>query len=105
MDEIIEMLTEVGLPFAYDHFEEGQAPDPPFICYVTPESHNFAADGQVYFPVNRFYLELYTDKKDRALEKRIEDLLIRHDQFFDKAEVYINAEDLYEVSYSFELKG
>ena len=55
--------------------------------------------------MNRFYLELYTDKKDRALEKRIEDLLIRHDQFFDKAEVYINAEDLYEVSYSFELKG
>ena len=105
MDEIIEMLTEVGLPFAYDHFEEGQTPDPPFICYVTPESHNFAADGRVYLPVNLYYVELYTDKKNPALEERVEACLTSHGLFFDKAEVYINAEDLYEVSYSFELKG
>ena len=51
MDEILDILTEIGLPFAYHHFAEGEAPDPPFICYLTPGSDNFAADGKVYFKI------------------------------------------------------
>ena len=41
MDELIEMLTEMGIPYAYDHFAEGESPDPPFICYLLPTSDNF----------------------------------------------------------------
>ena len=49
MDKLIQILTESGLPFAYDHFAEGESPEPPFICYLLPASDNFAADGAVYF--------------------------------------------------------
>ena len=45
---MVKILEEIGLPFAYDHFTEGEAPEPPFICYRTPRSNNFSADGKVY---------------------------------------------------------
>jgi hypothetical protein len=30
-EDVMTMLTESGLPFAYDHFAEGESPDPPFL--------------------------------------------------------------------------
>lgn len=72
MEKLIEIMNKVGLPFAYDHFAEGESPDPPFICYLTPNSDNFAADGQVYYKINEIHIELYTDCKDLSAEQRIE---------------------------------
>ena len=40
MDELLALLRETGIPYAYDHFAEGEAPDPPFICYLLPGSDN-----------------------------------------------------------------
>ena len=48
LEELAGMLEETGFPFAYDHFAEGESPDPPFICYLLPGSDNFSADGRVY---------------------------------------------------------
>jgi hypothetical protein len=102
MDKIINILEVLGLPFAYDHFAEGEGPDPPFLCYRCPNSDNFAADGTVYFPITEIDIELYTDKKDPDIEKKLEDLLVKNDIFFDKTETWIDTEKLYEVLYSFE---
>ena len=102
MDEIITILEELGIPFAYDHFAEGEGPDPPFICYRCPNSDNFAADGTVYFPITEIDIELYTDRKDPDIEKKLEDALTEKDIFFDKTETWIDSEKLYEVLYSFE---
>jgi hypothetical protein len=102
MEKITELLTRLGIPFAYDHFAEGEGPDPPFICYRCPNSDNFAADGKVYFPINEVDIELYTDKKDPEMEKKLEDLLTKSGIFFEKTETWIDSEKLYEVLYSFE---
>ena len=102
MDEIITILEELSIPFAYDHFAEGEGPDPPFICYHCPNSDNFAADGSVYFPITEIDIELYTDRKDPDIEKKLEDALTENDIFFDKTETWIDSEKLYEVLYSFE---
>ena len=48
MDDLVKMMEETGLPFAYDHFEEGEAAEPPFVCYLLPQSNHFSADGKVY---------------------------------------------------------
>ena len=48
MDKLIQMLKTMQIPFAYDHFAEGEAPEPPFICSLLPDSDNFSADGRVY---------------------------------------------------------
>lgn len=102
MDEIIKLLTETGIPFAYDHFAEGESPDPPFICYLLPLSDHFSADGRVYLKVSAVHIELYTDSKDLSAVHRLEAVLDGHGIFYDKTEVWIESEKLYEVLYAFE---
>lgn len=102
IENITKMLKRAGIPFAYDHFAEGESPDPPFICYLLPGSNNFAADGKTYFKVSEVRIELYTDKKDPELEKLVEDMLDANGQFYNKTEVWISEERLYEVAYSME---
>lgn len=102
MDDVLSILTEIGLPFAYHHFAEGESPDPPFICYLTPGSDNFAADGKVYYKIDEYHIELYTDRKDPELEDSVEAVLDGHGVFYDKSEVWIESERLYEVMYSFQ---
>ena len=101
-NEIVEMLEETNLPIAYDHFAEGESPNPPFICFLFPGSDNFSADGRVYLKIRNVNVELYTDRKDPELEDRLETVLDRHGIFYQKSEVWIEEEKLYEVLYQFE---
>lgn len=105
MDKIISILNEIGLPYAYDHFTEGESPNPPFICYLLPGSDNFAADGRVYYKIDDVHIELYTDYKNTELELKVEEVLDRYNIFYDKSEVWIDSEKLYEVMYQFETEG
>lgn len=102
MVDIVKLLAEIGIPFAYDHFAEGESPIPPFICYLLPQSNHFSADGRVYLKVSAVHIELYTDQKDLATEASVEAVLDGHGIFYDKTEVWIESEKLYEVLYSFE---
>ena len=104
MEELIAIMNEIGLPFAYDHFAEGEGPDPPFICYLTPSSDNFAADGVAYQKIDEVHIELYTDKKDLPAEDRVTDVLDSHGIFYDRSETWIPSEKLYEVMFSFEVR-
>ena len=102
MDDLMQLMEEIGLPFAYDHFAEGESPDPPFITFLLPGSDNFAADGKVYLKIDEVHIELYTDEKNPETEALVEDVLDAHEIFYDKTEVWIESEKLYEVLYSFE---
>ena len=104
MEELLQMLSEMQIPFAYHHFAEGEAVEPPFICYLLPGSNNFSADGKVYHKINEVHIELYTDLKDLAVEQQVEDVLDEHEIFYNKSEVWIKSEKLYEVLYSFEME-
>ena len=102
MEELLQILNETQIPFAYHHFAEGESPEPPFICYLLPGSNNFSADGKVYFKINEVHIELYTDLKDLAVEQQLEDVLDDHGIFYNKSETWIESEKLYEVLYAFE---
>ena len=104
MEELLYILGETQIPFAYDHFAEGESPDPPFICYLLPGSNNFAADGKVYYKISQVNIELYTDRKDPAVEQKLEDALDAASIFYNKTEVWIDSEKLYEVLYQFEME-
>ncbi len=104
MKEIVEILKEAGIPFAYNHFAEGESPEPPFICYLLPQSENFAADGMVYHKITGVNIELYTDAKDPSVEQRLEDVLDAHRIFYNKSETWIESEKLYEVLYQFDME-
>lgn len=104
MEKIAAILEQIGLSFAYDHFAEGESPDPPFICYLIPNSDNFSADGKVYYKINEIHIELYTDCKDLSAEQQVEAVLDEHGIFYEKTEVWIESENLYEVLYTFEME-
>lgn len=104
IEELAAILQEMDIPFAYDHFAEGESPEPPFICYLLPGSDNFAADGRVYFRINEVRIELYSDSKDVGLESKVEAVLDSHGIFYNKSEVWIQSEKLYEILYSFEVE-
>lgn len=103
MEELVKIIEEMDIPFAYDHFAEGESPDPPFMCYLLPESDNFAADGRVYYKINEVRIELYTDYKDIVLEGKITAVLDSHGIFYEQAEVWIEEERLYEVTFEFAM--
>ena len=93
------MLEELSLPIAYDHFAEGESPDPPFICFLSPANVPSGADNVVYYQLHKLDIELYTDLKDPALERKVEKLLTEREIFFRKSEVWIEEEKMYEVLY------
>ena len=103
MEELLQILSETQIPFAYHHFAEGESPEPPFICYLLPGSNNFSADGKVYYKINEVHIELYNDLKDLAVEQQLEDVLDEHGIFYNKSETWIESEKLYEVLYTFYL--
>ena len=106
MSVVLDVLNRLkdteGIDFAYDHFAEGESPEPPFVVYLYSRTHNFGADGVVYYPVNEVNIELYTDKKDPETERKLERLLTEAEIFYEKSEVWIDSERLFEVIYSFE---
>ena len=97
-------MAEIDIPSAYDHFAEGESPEPPFITYLMPRTNNFSADGRVYLRVTEVHIELYTDEKNPEVEAQVEAILDAHEIFYDKTEVWIETEKLYEVLYSFEME-
>lgn len=105
MEKLVEMLREMDIPFAYDHFAEGESPEPPFLCYLLPGSDHFAADGMVYYGIEEVRVELYTDKKEPALEGKVSSVLDRHGIFYDRTETWISSEKLYEVLFVFWMGG
>ena len=102
-EEVINMMEDMELDFAYHHFVEGESPEPPFVVFLYPTSDNFSADGMVYKKINKLDIELYTDKKDNDLEEKVEAVLDSHGIFYEKSEVWIEKEKLYEVLYEMEV--
>ena len=105
MERLMAILNSIGIPYAYDHFAEGESPEPPFLCYLLPGSDNFSADGKVYHKISEVRLELYTDYKDLASEQKVEDVIDTAGLFYNKTETWIDSEKLYEILYSFDMEG
>ena len=99
MDEatLFALLKTTGLPVAYHHFTS--PPSPPYIVYLFSYNSNFGADNKVYDAAKNFQVELYTKTKDLASEKLIEDALNGADVYWEKTEMYIDSEGLYQVLY------
>lgn len=104
MRDLLTILEGTGIPYAYDHFAEGESPEPPFITFLTTASDNFSADGIVYHQMNVIHVELYTDEKDPMSEQKVQEALNAAGIFWQKSEVWIESEQLYEVLYSFEME-
>lgn len=99
MDEatLYALLKTTGLPVAYHHFTS--SPTPPYIVYLFSHNLNFGADNKVYKAEKIFQVELYVKAKDPASEALIEDALNSADIYWEKTEMFIDTEGLYQVLY------
>lgn len=100
LEEIEQRLKETGIPFAYRAFPPRKAPPLPFLIYLIPYSNNFAADGEVYYPINHIQIELYTKRLDRGAVEKIEKAL--QGIYWEKTELYLDDEQMYETIYEIE---
>ena len=103
VSEVYEMLESPGFPVAYDHFEEGETPDLPYLIYCYTGTHDFKADDMVYLRINALEIELYTEQKDPESEQKLEDVLKSYGFICKKSEGYLEAEDMYKVLYETEV--
>ena len=102
-EELVAMLKEADLPFGYDHFAEGESPDPPFFVFLNPTEETFGADNIVYASFPDVNVELYTDNKNPMLEKRLQKIFNSHEVYWQKSETWIASERMYEVLYELTL--
>lgn len=91
------LLQQLKLPIAYNHFKETKKP--PYLIYFTEDTSNFGADNKVYYKIDNWVIELYTNKKDINLETRLEVLLEDAELYYEKYEAYIDTEKMYQVRY------
>lgn len=102
-EQIKNILSEVGLPYEYDHFTTHNWIEPPFLVWRIPESNNFIADGVAYTKIDALDIELYSNEKDWDNEKKIEDILEKYGIAYQKTEEYLDSEKMYEVLYEMEV--
>lgn len=96
--ELFNLLSEIGIPVAYDHFDSNKDIIPPFLVYRDIASETFKADQEVYYRPYEFEIELVTKKKDVELQSKLEELLTKNkipydilDDYWDKEErIYHN---------------
>lgn len=97
LKDLASGIKEMGFPVAYSHFAEGDAPKCPYILIRGRGSDNFSADGIVYHEIEDIDIELYCDKKNQEMEKKISDFLTKNKIYYEKTETYIESEKLIQV--------
>ena len=106
LSDIYTILKATGYPVAYSHFTattNNSLPNPPYICYLNAYSSNLKADNKVYQKIDNLQIELYTNKKDLAAEKKLEDILDNNDISYESTETWIDSEKLFQKIYEVRL--
>lgn len=101
--QVAEMVSSIGVPYAYYQFPNNTGIAPPFVCFYFDSSNDFAADNTNYQKIRRLNIELYTDSKDFTLEQTVEDTLSNSGLVYYREETYLDSERMYMVSYETEI--
>lgn len=101
LEEFAARLGATGLPVTYHSWPEGEAPGLPFLCYLSTGADTLPADGGVYVQWDNVLVELYTAKKDPALEATVEAALAGFT--WTKDQTYIKAERCYMTVYEVDV--
>ena len=97
--EVANMITTIGVPFAYYQFPNNTEQACPFICFFFDRSNDLAADNTNYQKIRELNIELYTDNKDFELEETVESTLNQNGLVFTREETYLKSEQMYMVTF------
>ena len=101
--QVAEMVSSIGVPYAYYQFPNNTGIAPPFVCFYFNSSNDFAADNTNYQRIRPLSLELYTDNKDFTLEQTVENVLNQHGLVYSREETYLDSERMYMVTFMTEI--
>lgn len=100
LSDFVEILEELSIPFRYRSFKNGENPQTPYAVYYQEGLTVMNADNNVHQYIKEVTLELITDYKNEDLEDRVVETLSKHNLYFEhEGELYIDSEELYQVSY------
>ena len=97
--QVAEMVSSIGVPFAYYQFPNNSGIAPPFVCFYFDSSNDFAADNTNYQRIRPLSIELYTDNKDFTLEQTVENVLNQNGLVYSREETYLDSERMYMVTF------
>lgn len=101
--EVANMIASLKLPYAYYQFPKGTAQACPFVCFFYTNTHDVYADDSNYQRITGLSIELYTSKKDFALEDTVEQMLKNNGFTYYKEENYIDTEKMWQIAYEMEV--
>jgi len=101
--EVAEMVSSIGLPYAYYQFPEGTGQAPPFVVYFYGPFDDVYADQKNYVEKPVLNIELYTSEKDFEKEATVEGILQNSGLTYYKEENYIDSEKMYQIAYEMEV--
>lgn len=101
--ELLQALKSIGYPVAYSHFNK--SPSAPYLVYLFAYDADLIADNQNYAEISNFQIELYTEIKDLAAEKAVQDKLKEITLPYRKTETWIESEKLFQILYEIQLIG
>lgn len=77
--KLFTVLKETGLPVTYREWPVNKAPSLPYILFIQDDIATFESDNSVYHHDKGFSIEIYSDKKNPALEDGVIDVLNRNE--------------------------
>lgn len=103
LPELKDKLKSLKLPIAYRCFAVGKVPKLPYIVYYADEDIAFYADDIVYHEGYAVTIEVYTEKKDMELEKKVKQLLNDNGLPYESYESFLDSENMYLKAYEIEI--
>lgn len=103
VQEIRAIIEGFGIPAAYYEFEDDTVQAPPFLAWYFDGDDDFHADDTNYVHIRTLVIELYTPRKDFALEGKIEARLEELNLPYDKDGEYLNSERMHMTTYSMDI--
>ena len=94
LPELKKKLDTLGLPVVYHHWAVGQAPPLPYLIYY---------DDIVYSDGYAVTIEIYSQKKDLALETKVKNLLNENQSPYHSYEDFLDTEDMYLKAYEINI--
>jgi len=101
--ELFNGLKAIGYPVAYSHFN--QEVKAPYLTYLFTYDNDMMADNENYVEISNFQVELYTDVKDPAAEKKVQAKLKELRLPYGKSGTWIESEKMFQTVYDIQLIG
>ena len=101
LEELKTRCKNAGFKYAYGLFK--QPTEPPHLIAISTATENFMADNKVYYGTIPIQLDYTYTEKNLEEQEKIENEILGDIAWNKTDETYLQDEDVWQVSYFFEI--